>query len=122
MSRTQSSASEAADGCPRLVLLVGAPGAGKTTIGRALAQRLRVNLVETDDVVAEWAGKPVAEVVLDDGEETFRALEAKAVEQVLTGSGVGSSAVERWPMSSCGNGCASKHGPIHPRSRWCGST
>lgn len=48
-----------------------------------------MSLVETDEVVAEWAGKPVADVVLDDGEETFRALEAKAVEQVLTGSGVG---------------------------------
>lgn len=67
---------------PRLVL-VGAPGAGKTTVGRLVAARLGVGFRDTDHDVEAVAGKPVADVFLDDGEDAFRAAEAVAVRAAL---------------------------------------
>ena len=68
---------------PRVVL-VGPPAAGKTTVGRLLADRLSVPFVDTDDLVVARAGKPVGEIFVDDGEEEFRRLEADAVAEALT--------------------------------------
>jgi shikimate kinase len=68
---------------PRVVL-VGPPAAGKTTVGRLLADRLSVPFVDTDDLVVARAGKPVSEIFVDDGEEEFRRLEADAVAEALT--------------------------------------
>ena len=65
------------------VVLVGAPGAGKTTVGRAVAARLGVDFRDTDADVERAAGKSVAEVFYDDGEPQFRALERTAVETAL---------------------------------------
>lgn len=67
---------------PRLVL-VGPPGAGKTTVGRLLADRLGVGFRDTDIDVEQLAGKSVADVFVDDGEERFRALERTAVRTAL---------------------------------------
>ena len=67
---------------PRLVL-VGPPGAGKTTVGRLLADRLGVPFRDTDADVEATAGKTVAEVFYDDGEQAFRALERAAVSHAL---------------------------------------
>ena len=72
---------------PRVVL-VGPPAAGKTTVGRLLADRLGVPFVDTDDLVVARAGKPVGEIFVDDGEEAFRRLEADAVAEALTGDAV----------------------------------
>ena len=68
---------------PRVVL-VGPPGAGKTTVGRELARRLGVGFRDTDQDIVASVGKPIAEVFIDDGEEHFRALEREAVAQALT--------------------------------------
>lgn len=68
---------------PRVVL-VGPPAAGKTTVGRLLADRLSVPFVDTDDLVVARAGKPVSDIFVDDGEEEFRRLEADAVVEALT--------------------------------------
>jgi shikimate kinase len=79
-----------------LVVLVGPPGALAAETGRALAARLGVPLVDTDDEVAAAAGKPVAEIFVDDGEEAFRELERTAVDRALEAAGVvvlGSGAV-----------------------------
>ena len=67
---------------PRVVL-VGPPGAGKSTVGRRLARRLGVPFRDTDADVVRRAGKPIAEVFIDDGEEHFRALEREAVATAL---------------------------------------
>lgn len=78
-----------------LVVLVGPMGVGKSTVGELLAARLGTTYRDTDaDVVAE-AGKPIAEIFYDEGEDHFRALERRAVAAALTGhAGVLSSAAE----------------------------
>lgn len=67
---------------PRLVL-VGPPGAGKTTVGRLVADRLGVDFRDTDADIETVAGKSVADIFYDDGEQRFRALECEAVRVAL---------------------------------------
>jgi shikimate kinase len=66
-----------------VVVLVGTMGAGKTTVGRLVADALGLDFLDTDHVVEERAGKPVAEIFVDDGEATFRSLEREAVADAL---------------------------------------
>jgi shikimate kinase len=73
----------ATTGGPPGVVLVGPPGAGKTVVGRELARRLGVPFCDTDELVEERAGKPVADIFVDDGEAAFRSLEADAVSDAL---------------------------------------
>lgn len=67
---------------PRVVL-VGPPGAGKTTVGLALASRWQLIARDTDSDVEAAAGKPVSDIFVEDGEERFRALEHEAVARAL---------------------------------------
>jgi shikimate kinase len=67
----------------RPVVLIGPPGAGKTTVGTALAARLGVPFTDTDTVVEAAAGKPVADIFITDGEPEFRRLERDAVAAAL---------------------------------------
>jgi shikimate kinase len=66
-----------------VLVLVGPPGAGKTTVGRLAAQRLQVSFRDTDADVEQRSGKSIPELFFGDGEETFRALEAEAVQRAL---------------------------------------
>ncbi|BFV55753.1 shikimate kinase [Kitasatospora sp. CMC57] len=68
-----------------VVVLVGPPGAGKSTVGRLLAERLDVTFRDTDQDVEQLAGKPIPEIFIDEGEPHFRALEVRAVEAATTG-------------------------------------
>jgi shikimate kinase len=69
---------------PRIVL-VGPPGAGKTTVGRLLAEQLGLPFRDTDADVEADQGKPVADIFYDDGEDRFRELERAAVAAALDG-------------------------------------
>jgi shikimate kinase len=72
------------------IVLIGAPGAGKTTVGAALAARLGVPFTDTDAIVEAAAGKPVSEIFITDGEPEFRRLERAAVAAALApGEGTG---------------------------------
>ena len=65
------------------LVLVGPPGAGKTTVGTLLAERLGLPFRDTDADIEAVAGKPISEIFLDDGEEHARALERQAVARAL---------------------------------------
>jgi shikimate kinase len=67
---------------PRVVL-VGPPGAGKSTVAALLAGRWGVGSCDTDDLVEARAGKPIADIFVDDGEAAFRELESAAVADAL---------------------------------------
>jgi shikimate kinase len=64
-------------------VLVGPMGAGKTTVGSLVAERLGVAFQDTDSIVEAWAGKPVQDIFVDDGEDRFRELERAAVASAL---------------------------------------
>jgi shikimate kinase len=66
-----------------VVVLVGAPGAGKSTIGALLADALGRRFEDTDAIIETMAGKPIPEIFIDDGEPHFRKLEAEAVATAL---------------------------------------
>jgi shikimate kinase len=65
-------------------VLVGVMGAGKSTVGALLAQRLGVGFHDVDAAIEVAAGKPISEIFIDDGEDHFRALERQAVAAALT--------------------------------------
>ncbi|MGH3385110.1 MAG: shikimate kinase [Nocardioidaceae bacterium] len=72
----------AAAGRPAVVL-VGPPGSGKTTVGTALAARLRVPLRDTDHDIEKSTGSPIPEIFVEHGEAHFRQLERSAVRSAL---------------------------------------
>ncbi|MET0189868.1 MAG: shikimate kinase [Pseudonocardia sediminis] len=77
-----------ADGRP-FVVVVGPPGSGKSTIGKLLARRLDLVFADTDAVIVERIGRPIADMFTTDGEDAFRALEREVVaEQLRAGHGV----------------------------------
>ncbi len=75
-------------GANRPVVLVGAPGSGKSTVGALLAARLGLPFVDVDAVIEERAGRSVAEIFADDGEPAFRALEESITAELLGQPGV----------------------------------
>ena len=66
-----------------VAVLIGPPGAGKSTVGPLLAALLGAEFAETDAMVEAEAGKPVSDIFISDGEPAFRALERAAVAQAL---------------------------------------
>ncbi len=65
------------------MVLIGPPGAGKTSVGQAIARARGLGFRDTDDDVAEAFGKSIPEVFVDDGEAAFRAAERSAVARAL---------------------------------------
>ncbi len=66
------------------VVLVGPPGAGKTTVAGLLAERLGLAVRDTDVDIEAGAGAGVAEIFVDHGEQRFRELERDAVARAVT--------------------------------------
>jgi shikimate kinase len=65
------------------VFLVGFMGAGKSSVGRALGQRLNWGFEDLDDRIEAREGRTVAEIFRDSGESEFRRAEHAALQQVL---------------------------------------
>ena len=69
------------------LVLVGMPGCGKTTVGRALARLSGKPFVDLDEEIVRRADKPIPEIFRAEGEETFRVLEAQALAEICAQSG-----------------------------------
>jgi shikimate kinase len=69
-----------------VAVLIGAPGAGKSTVGRRVATRLSVPFADSDREIEERAGMSVADIFVTQGEASFRDLEAATVADLLGSS------------------------------------
>ncbi len=65
------------------ILLIGPPGAGKSTVGRALAADLGLKLIDTDQLIEKQTGKTISDIFVVDGEPHFRDLELQTLREVL---------------------------------------
>jgi shikimate kinase len=65
------------------VVLIGSPGAGKSTVGRRVADRLGVDFEDTDRIIESETGLTISDIFVNRGEHAFRQLEADAVERAL---------------------------------------
>ncbi|KYH44568.1 shikimate kinase [Branchiibius sp. NY16-3462-2] len=66
-------------------VLIGPPGAGKSTVAAEIAASTGWEHLDTDDVIVEQAGMPISDIFVEHGEAHFRGLEADVVRQSLTG-------------------------------------
>ena len=67
---------------PRIIL-IGPMGSGKTTVGQLIADSLQIPFRDTDHVIEERSGKTISDIFLDEGEESFRALEKRVLRDEL---------------------------------------
>jgi len=70
---------------PRSLVLIGMMGAGKSSIGRKLAQRLNLPFVDADSEIERAAGMSISEIFAKHGEPYFRAGEARVITRLLDG-------------------------------------
>jgi shikimate dehydrogenase len=88
------------------LVLIGMPGAGKSTLGRILSERLGRVFVDTDEIITKKAKMPIPEIFSLYGEEKFRELEAEAMKEagkqsgavIATGGGIVTRAENRYPL------------------------
>ncbi len=64
---------------PKRIFLIGLSGAGKSTVGRVLAERLGWHFADSDDIVEASTGRNIADIFRTDGESKFREHEARAL-------------------------------------------
>lgn len=67
------------------LILIGPPGAGKSTIGKLLAKELAVSFEDTDQEIERRSGRTISDIFLEDGEPGFRKIEKDVVQSVLSG-------------------------------------
>ena len=82
-SIAQETEIEAANLAGRSLVLVGLMGAGKSTVGRRLAQRLNMNFVDADAAIEEAAGMSIPEIFASHGEAYFREGERRVITRIL---------------------------------------
>ena len=81
------------------IVLIGMPGCGKSTVGKALAEKLGKTFVDADEKLVEMAVKPIPQIFAEDGEEVFREWETKALAELGKQSGL---------VIATGGGCVTK--------------
>lgn len=69
------------------IVLIGMPGSGKSTVGKALAEKLGRNFVDTDDIITEKHGV-ISEIFASKGEAYFRDIETETVKAIAKQSGI----------------------------------
>ena len=78
-----ASATATSGGVRPVAVVVGPPGAGKTTVGQALARRLGVAFHDVDAAIEAAEGRSISDIFVDDGEPVFRDLERVEVARSL---------------------------------------
>ena len=73
----------------RRIVIVGFMGCGKTTVSAALARRLGCKMIDLDSLITKSEGRSPAEIIQQDGEEAFRAIERRALQNALKNTGAG---------------------------------
>ena len=68
----------------RHIVLIGLPGAGKSTVGKMVADRLHTAFVDIDSILNRKEGKPISMIFAEKGEPAFREMERKEVEAALS--------------------------------------
>ncbi len=64
------------------IVLMGFMGAGKTTIGRALAKALSCEMIDTDEQIEREQGRKISDIFAQDGEMVFRDLETELLKRL----------------------------------------
>lgn len=85
-------------GLPHLIL-VGLPGAGKTTVGRAVAEAIGRSFLDFDEEIVRREGMPIAEVFGSKGEQHFRQIERRLTTELAKTSGMIVSPGGGWIMN-----------------------
>jgi len=67
----------------RRIVIIGFMGCGKTTVAKELARQLDCSVVDLDSFINELHGRPPAEIIQQDGEDSFREIETLALRDVL---------------------------------------
>ena len=65
------------------IILIGPPGAGKSTIGQSLAKKMKVKFADTDSMIEAKLDKKISDIFVDLGEPVFRAEELVVLAEVL---------------------------------------
>jgi shikimate kinase (EC 2.7.1.71) len=97
---------------PVRIFLVGFMCSGKSTVGKLLADKLGYTFWDIDQLIEEREGKSIEEIFKDKGEEYFRSLEMKVLEEFLekekvvvsTGGGLGANPYCYGKNEVCGLG------------------
>jgi shikimate kinase len=84
------------------IALIGFMGTGKTSVGRLVAEQLRFEYMDTDELIQAQTGRSINDIFQNDGEPAFRALEQKIVEEL---------ARCRWTVIATGGGL-----PVNPKN------
>lgn len=64
------------------IALIGFMGTGKSSVGRLVAGPLRFEMVDTDELIEQRAGKPISRIFAEDGEPAFREFERRLVAEM----------------------------------------
>ena len=73
---------------PQSVFLVGPMGAGKSAVGRQLARLLKMEFVDSDDVIEERTGVDIAFIFEKEGDDGFRNRESRAIDELSQRHGI----------------------------------
>jgi len=65
------------------IILIGPPGSGKSTVGPALAARLKVPFFDTDTLIEQSSSRKITDIFVEDGEDVFREIEFTILQQAL---------------------------------------
>ena len=89
------------------IILIGMPGCGKTTLGKALAEKLGKKFLDADLVLEARSGRKIADIIPREGEEAFRAMETEILADLGKQSGL---------VIATGGGCVTRernYPPLH---------